>query len=96
MVTIKRQKVHVSLIHSVYCIRFRLYFVQLIAIMPLAIGDVDIGRYATSQIEQLKLIARHIIDNLSKNVSTFIHNFTDYFAKLQKNFQIKKSKNAYK
>ena len=45
-------KVNISLIHHVESIRLRCQRVKFVAVMPLAVRDMDIGRYVASQIQQ--------------------------------------------
>ena len=45
-------KVNICLIHHVESIRLRCQCIKLVAVMPLAVSDMDIGRYAASQIQQ--------------------------------------------
>ena len=52
---VKREEgleIHIRLIHDIKRVWFRREPVKLVAVMSFAVRDVDIGRYASSQVEQ--------------------------------------------
>lgn len=52
MKSIQNLEVYVGFIHDIEGVWFRLKFIKLVAVMPFAISDVDIGRYTATKVKE--------------------------------------------